>query len=96
MAWHDASCKKGIGIMQEGDWNLFEKTDILIRCFVCVAKGDVICQKLQKRNVMAPVDISRTLRFSVVGLTMHGPFFLYGYRWLDTFASGPPSFKGVG
>ena len=34
-------------------------------------------------------------RFSVVGLTMHGPFFFHGYRWLDTFASGPPSLKGV-
>ena len=26
---------------------------------------------------------------------MHGPFFYYGYKWLDTFASGPPSLKAV-
>ncbi len=59
--------------------------------------GDVICQKIQARNLAAqpPVDLHRTARFAIVGLLMHGPFFYHGYRWLDTFAHGPPSLKGV-
>ncbi|GAX84930.1 hypothetical protein CEUSTIGMA_g12351.t1 [Chlamydomonas eustigma] len=46
---------------------------------------------------MAVVDLNRTSCFALLGLTMHGPFFYYGYRWLiDTFTTitGPPSLKG--
>ncbi len=62
-----------------------------------LSTGDVICQKIQARTLAAqpPVDLRRTARFAIVGLLMHGPFFYHGYRWLDTFAHGPPSLKGV-
>ncbi|GAQ78838.1 Mpv17-like protein [Klebsormidium nitens] len=29
------------------------------------------------------LDFQRTLRFAFVGLTLHGPYFLHGFRWLD-------------
>jgi hypothetical protein len=28
-------------------------------------------------------DWDRTARFGMLGITLHGPFFLYGFRWLD-------------
>ncbi|GAX84929.1 hypothetical protein CEUSTIGMA_g12350.t1 [Chlamydomonas eustigma] len=62
-----------------------------------MSAGDILCQKIQKRSAMAVVDLNRTSRFALVGLTMHGPFFYHGYRWLDTFTTttGPPSLKGA-
>jgi hypothetical protein len=29
------------------------------------------------------LDFERTLRFALVGLTLHGPYFWHGFRWLD-------------
>jgi hypothetical protein len=35
-------------------------------------------------------DWARTARFAVIGLTLHGPFFLVGFRALDrVFGTGP-------
>jgi hypothetical protein len=58
-----------------------------------MAAGDVVCQKLQKRTLAGPVDWKRTGRFAVVGLCVHGPFFLYGFKWLDTVIKGERSIK---
>ena len=44
---------------------------------------------------MGPVDWKRAGRFSIVGLCIHGPFFLYGFKWLDTVIKGEPSIKTV-
>lgn len=30
------------------------------------------------------LDLQRTARFSLVGLTLHGPFFYNGFRFLDS------------
>lgn len=29
------------------------------------------------------IDANRSARFALVGLTLHGPFFYYGFRWID-------------
>lgn len=34
-------------------------------------------------SVVQDLDFQRTLRFALVGLTLHGPYFLHGFRWLD-------------
>mmetsp|Transcript_18058 Transcript_18058/g.45725 ORF Transcript_18058/g.45725 Transcript_18058/m.45725 type:complete len:208 (+) Transcript_18058:194-817(+) len=61
----------------------------------CVmAVGDVTCQAILRRRQAVPLpggeqgllrgnDWARTARFGLVGCTLHGPFFLYGFRWLD-------------
>ena len=58
--------------------------------------GDVTCQALQGRKSsphahqgqsswsLRTNDWARSARFGLVGLTLHGPFFLHGFRWLDT------------
>ncbi|KAG1666162.1 hypothetical protein FOA52_011574 [Chlamydomonas sp. UWO 241] len=58
-----------------------------------MSAGDVACQKLQKRSLVAPVDWKRTGRFAVVGATIHGPFFFYGFRWLDSVVKGAQGVK---
>jgi len=60
-----------------------------------MATGDVLCQKLQQRSLVGPVDWRRTGRFAVVGATVHGPFFMYGFKWLDTVIKGGQGFKTV-
>ena len=34
------------------------------------------------------LDLRQTLRFGVVGITLHGPFFFRGFRWLDSRFGG--------
>lgn len=60
-----------------------------------LAAGDIICQKIQQRKLVGRVDWKRAGRFSIVGLCIHGPFFLYGFKWLDTVIKGEPSIKTV-
>lgn len=42
-----------------------------------MALGDVCCQCIQHKRQQQPlrVDVGRTARFSLIGLTLHGPFF---------------------
>ncbi|GLC52047.1 hypothetical protein PLESTB_000576600 [Pleodorina starrii] len=59
----------------------------LTSCIIMQA-GDVVCQALQRRNKTGSLDWAahdwrRTARFGLVGLTLHGPFFLWGFRMLD-------------
>jgi hypothetical protein len=54
-----------------------------------------MCQKLQKRSLAGPLDWKRVGRFAVVGATIHGPFFLYGFGWLDKVITGAQGFKTV-
>lgn len=53
--------------------------------FSCVvmASGDVLCQYIQKRDTDKSIDWSQTARFALTGLTLHGPYFLYGFRLID-------------
>jgi len=37
----------------------------------------------QRHEKVKKLDFQRAGRFSFVGLTLHGPFFLKGYGWLD-------------
>lgn len=52
-----------------------------------MAAGDAMCQTIRhrfagKRDIK--IDLAQSARFGLVGLTLHGPFFFYGFRWLDT------------
>ncbi|PNW76617.1 hypothetical protein CHLRE_11g467738v5 [Chlamydomonas reinhardtii] len=50
---------------------------------VVMSAGDVICQSLQRRGKNTPYDWNRTARFGLIGLTLHGPYFLWGFRMID-------------
>ncbi|EFJ47454.1 hypothetical protein VOLCADRAFT_92190 [Volvox carteri f. nagariensis] len=56
-------------------------------CIVMQA-GDILCQSIQRRNKSGALDWGahdwkRTARFGLIGLTLHGPFFLWGFRMID-------------
>ncbi|CAG9466617.1 unnamed protein product [Pedinophyceae sp. YPF-701] len=42
------------------------------------------------RRTAQTLDLDRTARFALVGVTLHGPFFLFGFKWLDAVNVGPP------
>ncbi|CAG9461961.1 unnamed protein product [Pedinophyceae sp. YPF-701] len=55
-----------------------------------MATGDVFCQMggwsasdPEDASEARPHDWARTARFGLVGLTLHGPFFYHGFRWID-------------
>ncbi|KAG2498721.1 hypothetical protein HYH03_003461 [Edaphochlamys debaryana] len=56
---------------------------------VVMSTGDVVCQAIQRRGKpgawsdMRQHDWSRTARFGLIGLTLHGPYFLWGFRMID-------------
>ena len=47
--------------------------------------GDVVAQHVesQVRSRPEPYDPYRTLRFGIVGLTLHGPYFQRGFAYVD-------------
>ncbi|PSC72962.1 peroxisomal membrane [Micractinium conductrix] len=47
--------------------------------------GDALCQCIRARTAgrEARLDWRQSARFGLVGLTLHGPFFFHGFRWLD-------------
>eukprot|EP01023_Acetabularia_acetabulum_P019280 TRINITY_DN19801_c0_g2_i1.p3 TRINITY_DN19801_c0_g2~~TRINITY_DN19801_c0_g2_i1.p3 ORF type:complete len:210 (-),score=9.08 TRINITY_DN19801_c0_g2_i1:522-1061(-) len=52
---------------------------------VVMGCGDLVCQAIQQRNKRVQFDWNRSYRFAVVGLTLHGPFFYFGFRALDSY-----------
>ncbi|GLI70563.1 hypothetical protein VaNZ11_015486 [Volvox africanus] len=59
----------------------------LTSCIIMSA-GDIICQSLQRRNKSGALnwashDWKRTARFGLIGATLHGPFFLWGFQMID-------------
>lgn len=51
---------------------------------VLLASGDVVCQCIQRNQLsLTGHNWTRTARFAVIGLTLHGPFFHFGFRALD-------------
>lgn len=53
-----------------------------------MAAGDCLCQAIQHRGAARKQiqhDWQRTGRFGLVGLTLHGPFFLAGFQLLDGY-----------
>lgn len=50
-----------------------------------MAAGDVLCQAIRARQAGRDIRIDwrQTARFGTVGLTLHGPFFYHGFRFLD-------------
>jgi protein Mpv17 len=55
---------------------------------VVMSAGDLICQRVQNRD--KEIDLRRTARFATVGMCMHGPFFLFGFQWLDSLVPKTP------
>eukprot|EP00899_Mesostigma_viride_P016080 jgi/Mesvir1/24473/Mv21833-RA.1 len=58
---------------------------------VVMGSGDVVCQLIQadslKKSIadrLTAIDTERVSRFGILGLTLHGPYFYHGFRWLDT------------
>ena len=45
--------------------------------------GDVVRQRLQDQ----PTDWTSVARFALIGATLHGPFFLHGFRFVDRMGS---------
>eukprot|EP01052_Picozoa_sp_SAG31_P047122 SAG31_NODE_9295_length_1303_cov_1.210133_2_plen_136_part_01 len=65
--------------------------------------GDILAQNIESRVRKSPVpyDPYRTLRFGVVGLTLHGPYFQRGFAWVDKYfgaslANGKPLWPVIG
>lgn len=48
--------------------------------------GDAICQCIRAKAAGKDVRLNwrQSARFGLVGLTLHGPFFYSGFRWLDS------------
>lgn len=42
--------------------------------------GDFTCQKIIEEKY----NFKRTLMFGTVGLTLHGPYYHYGFKWIDS------------
>lgn len=42
--------------------------------------GDIMTQTFS----LAQLDVNRTIKFALTGSLLHGPYFLYGFRMLDT------------
>ena len=65
--------------------------------------GDILAQNIESRvrPNPAPYDPYRTLRFGVVGLTLHGPYFQRGFSWVDKYfgaslVAGKPLWPVIG
>lgn len=61
--------------------------------------ADILAQLLQRVGGSAGgkeggFDPARTLRFAVVGLTCHGPFFYAGFGWVDRLFGSPLTATG--
>lgn len=53
--------------------------------------GDIFCQSIVRGSTdVEKNDWSRTGRFGLVGLTLHGPYFLKAFQWLDGKMPPPP------
>lgn len=60
---------------------------MLKRCLVSgvvVAAGDVLCQSITNPTY----DGLRTIRFAIVGTTLHAPYWFYGFRFIDKLPLG--------
>ena len=62
-----------------------------------MAAGDVLCQSIRARGAGrdARIDWRQTARFGTVGLTLHGPYFLHAFRWLDSRFGAAATLKTV-
>ena len=60
-----------------------------------MAAGDALCQSIANHRQSKAVDWHRTARFSVIGLTLHGPLFYHGFRALDTHIGSAPTLRLV-
>lgn len=68
-----------------------------------MAVGDACCQCIQQKRAQhtqqhpqpIKLDVQRTLRFSVIGLTLHGPFFFKGFQWLDSYFGKAATFRNA-
>ena len=60
-----------------------------------MAAGDVFCQSIANHRQSKAVDWHRTARFSVIGLTLHGPLFYHGFRALDRHIGSAPTLRLV-
>lgn len=62
-----------------------------------MACGDVLCQtirsKAQKPRQPLQTDIRQTIRFALLGISLHGPFFYRGFKWLDQTVGSAPTFR---
>mmetsp|Transcript_32538 Transcript_32538/g.59058 ORF Transcript_32538/g.59058 Transcript_32538/m.59058 type:complete len:187 (-) Transcript_32538:766-1326(-) len=54
----------------------------LTSCTV-MAAGDAVCQSIQDRFDHDGLHWQRIANFGIVGLTLHGPMFFWGYNFLD-------------
>lgn len=50
----------------------------------CGAAGTYLEISTFSRSVPCRIDARQTMRFALVGTTLHGPFFYHGFRWLDS------------
>jgi len=57
--------------------------------------ADIATQMLVEGKSSADLDAQRTLRFTVAGLALHGPYFFVGFSALDRQFGAPTSFKVV-
>jgi protein Mpv17 len=71
---------------------------------IVMTAGDALCQVIRNHNNSPPLYISssnpswqwqQSLRFGIIGLTLHGPFFFRGFRWLDTTFGSSPTLKSA-
>ena len=60
-----------------------------------MAAGDALCQSIANHRQSKAVDWHRTARFSVIGLTLHGPLFYHGFRALDKHIGSAPTLRLV-
>lgn len=72
---------------------------------IVMTAGDALCQAI--RNHTNQISSShpnhqrissswqQSLRFGIIGLTLHGPFFFRGFRWLDTTFGSSPTLKSA-
>lgn len=60
-----------------------------------MAAGDALCQSIANHRQSKAVDWHRTARFSVIGLTLHGPLFFHGFRALDKHIGSAPTLRLV-
>lgn len=53
-----------------------------ISCVV-MGSGDIICQLISATHEKKELDWAQSARFALAGATLHGPYFLYGFRLVD-------------
>ena len=51
------------------------------------------CEKAKKKD--GGYDPLRTLRFAILGATCHGPFFNFGFAWVDRLFGSPLAANGA-